>query len=124
MSIANVLNSNTVTKKCGEIVITMKKNTKNVYSFNCWFCDTIHIQMKKFTLHLEKEHVAQLEQTTSIISEEYDMVHCQNEILAEKESIANKTLVDEIKIEDCENAIKLEHDEKNANAANSDKKVI
>uniref|UniRef100_A0A1B0G6H0 Uncharacterized protein n=1 Tax=Glossina morsitans morsitans TaxID=37546 RepID=A0A1B0G6H0_GLOMM len=42
-------------------MITIKKNTKKVFEFNCFFCDTVCLQMKKFTLHLEQEHDKQLE---------------------------------------------------------------
>ncbi|XP_065364736.1 zinc finger protein 267-like isoform X2 [Calliphora vicina] len=82
----------------------MKKNAKNGYSFNCWFCGTIYVQMKKFTLHLEKEHVTLLEQTTSIVSE-----HSNEENLDDKTEIQLDTAMDsslfigEIKIEDCDN---------------------
>uniref|UniRef100_A0A1A9WFC6 Uncharacterized protein n=1 Tax=Glossina brevipalpis TaxID=37001 RepID=A0A1A9WFC6_9MUSC len=50
-----------VRRKCGDIMITIKKNTKKVFEFNCFFCDTVCLQMKKFTSHLEQEHDKQLE---------------------------------------------------------------
>ncbi|XP_065363377.1 zinc finger protein 486-like [Calliphora vicina] len=103
MSCKSVVNSNTVTKKCGEIIITMKKNAKNVYSFNCWFCDTICIQMKKFTLHLEQEHVTQLEQTASNISELSNEDNFHHKTYIGKEPVVDNILVGEIKIEDCSN---------------------
>ncbi|KAL9884110.1 uncharacterized protein ACN427_011084 isoform 1-T1 [Glossina fuscipes fuscipes] len=53
--------ANIVRRKCGDIMITIKKNTKKVFEFNCFFCDTVCLQMKKFTLHLEQEHDKQLE---------------------------------------------------------------
>ncbi|KAM7350214.1 uncharacterized protein ACRADG_008850 isoform 1-T2 [Cochliomyia hominivorax] len=104
MSFTRVINNDTVTKKCGEIVITMKNNAKNVYSFNCWFCDTICIQMKKFTLHLEKEHVGQLEVTASI-----DHNNVNNDICTEKES--TDILDEDVKKEDCNHVIKTEREE-------------
>ncbi|XP_046802051.1 uncharacterized protein LOC111687269 [Lucilia cuprina] len=100
MSSTSVSNCNTVSKKCGEIIITMKKNAKNVYSFNCWFCDTICIQMKKFTLHLEREHVTELEHTTSIATEQYKPENAISDI--EKVNSIDNILVREIKVEDCD----------------------
>ncbi|XP_075156544.1 uncharacterized protein LOC142229845 isoform X2 [Haematobia irritans] len=52
-------------KKCGEILISIKNNAKNVYSFNCWFCDSMYIEIAKFTSHLEKEHKEQLQKDGS-----------------------------------------------------------
>ncbi|XP_075156867.1 uncharacterized protein LOC142230117 [Haematobia irritans] len=92
--------SENINKKCGEIMITVKKNAKNVYSFNCWFCDTIYIQMKKFTLHLEKEHESQLEQTNI---QEYD------ENKAESEPCPLPLCG--VKVEDCMVDVKLEDNE-------------
>lgn len=60
----------------------MKKNTKYVYSFNCWFCDAICLQMKKFTLHLEQKHIKQLDAITSLKSNE-----CVEEEKLENEQI-------------------------------------
>lgn len=48
-------------RKCGIINVSIKRNGKMVYSFNCWFCDTIYMQMKKFTMHLEENHKSHLD---------------------------------------------------------------
>lgn len=125
MSCTSVINSKTVTKKCGEIVVTMKKNAKNVYSFNCWFCDTICIQMKKFTLHLEQEHVTQLEQTASNISEISKEDNFHRKTYIGKEPVLDNILVGEIKIEDCGNDdIKSEACEENSQILTRFSKVI
>lgn len=114
MASSSVINSSTVSKKCGEIIITMKQNAKNVYSFNCWFCNTIHIQMKKFTLHLEQEHVTQLENTTHLISE-HNESNFEDKSEIQKAEEADNILVGEIKIEDCANDyIKSETEEDNS----------
>uniref|UniRef100_A0A1I8PZL2 Protein krueppel n=1 Tax=Stomoxys calcitrans TaxID=35570 RepID=A0A1I8PZL2_STOCA len=95
--------NNNINKKCGEIIITMKKNAKNVYSFNCWFCDTIYIQMKKFTLHLEQEHETQL------IQAEYKEDTRKDET---NPSVDDSLFLPEIKVEDCMvDTIKMEQED-------------
>ncbi|KAI8122828.1 Zinc finger protein 62 [Lucilia cuprina] len=114
MSCKNVKNNNTITKKCGEITITMKKNAKNIYSFNCWFCDTICVQMKKFSLHLEQEHVNQLEEKTSAVAECKNEKNLDDKIEIQREAVltTDNILIGEIKIEDYESDdIKLETEE-------------
>ncbi|TMW54352.1 hypothetical protein DOY81_000531 [Sarcophaga bullata] len=101
MSAREDINDSSITKKCGEIIITMKNNAENVYSFNCWFCDTIYIQIKKFTLHLEQEHVSQLERSTDhnkscIVGDVCADQLCVHETETDPDSI----FVTEIKIED------------------------
>lgn len=114
--------SNTVNKKCGEIIITMKKNAKNVYSFNCWFCDTICIQMKKFSLHLEQEHVSQLEQSPTLNIDDHAELDDKPEI---NNPTAMGTLcISDIKVEACMvEDIKLEHEQENHVVTRNNKKV-
>ncbi|XP_073828953.1 uncharacterized protein [Musca autumnalis] len=98
-------NSEMINKKCGEIVITMKKNAKYVYSFNCSFCDTTMIpQMKKFTQHIEKEHDSQI----NIGTEDVNKTECGVEA-------ADDVCLTEIKVEDCLVDVKVEHDEDELN---------
>ncbi|KAM7350216.1 uncharacterized protein ACRADG_008851 [Cochliomyia hominivorax] len=95
-------NDDIITKKCGEITITIKKNAKNVFSFNCWFCDTICAQLKKFTLHLEREHVEELEKTTPVILPEFcNPDELDDKIDVQKEPVVDSLFLAEIKIEDC-----------------------
>uniref|UniRef100_A0A1I8MBW6 Zinc-finger double domain protein n=1 Tax=Musca domestica TaxID=7370 RepID=A0A1I8MBW6_MUSDO len=110
------LNSEMINKKCGEIMITMKKNAKYVYSFNCSFCDTICIQMKKFTLHLEKEHEKQIN-ATGLVTEEFH----KKETTTGTDSLY---LTTEIKVEDCLVDVKLESDEEELNVSERSSKKI
>ncbi|XP_037818404.1 zinc finger protein 267-like [Lucilia sericata] len=103
MSFKSVKSNDSVSQKCGEIIITMKKNAKNVYSFNCWFCDTICVQMKKFTLHLEQEHITQLEQATAIVTDTNNEDNLDDKSDIQKEPAIDSIFVGEIKIEDCFN---------------------
>ena len=101
MSAKEDIYDTSITKKCGEVIITMKKNAENVYSFNCWFCDTIYIHIKKFTLHLEQEHVSQLEHSTDhnkscIVGDVCGDQLCVHEAETDPDSI----FVTDIKIED------------------------
>lgn len=104
MSSKSIGNENAITKKCGEITITMKKNAKNVFSFNCWFCDTIYVHMKKFTLHLEQEHVGQLEEPTPNIFDPCNEDNFDEKTVMQKESVVDSLFVPEIKIEDIDNS--------------------
>ncbi|XP_013103790.1 uncharacterized protein LOC106084567 [Stomoxys calcitrans] len=48
-------------KKCGEILINIKKNNKTKsYTFKCEFCNTSCGQLKKFSLHLEEKHSVEI----------------------------------------------------------------
>ncbi|KAM7350213.1 uncharacterized protein ACRADG_008849 [Cochliomyia hominivorax] len=103
MSSKNTENNRNLTKKCGEITITIKKNTKNVFSFNCWFCDTICAQLKKFTLHLEKEHVEELELEQLTKSGDYCNEDDFNDKIEEQKEleVEDSLFVGEVKLEDC-----------------------
>lgn len=60
-------NNNLVIKKCGEILINLKKKNKKTktYSFHCLLCATTWDQMKKFSLHLEKFHLEIFEEESN-----------------------------------------------------------
>lgn len=116
------LSGETVTKTCGEIIITMKNNTRNVYSFNCRFCGTIYMQMKKFSLHLEKDHELQLIQVDSTNNQKDSVKSGSND-----EAVGDSLFLPEIKVEDYfEDDIKSEHEDEeqqNAITRNTTKKV-
>lgn len=95
------INTKSITKKCGEIIITMKRNAEKAYSFNCWFCGTIYIQMKKFTLHLEQEHIPQLEHYSDVNALSIDDGASKSQLwIHEAETDPDSIFVTEIKIED------------------------
>lgn len=48
----------TITKKCGEILLSLKTNKKSkVYIFNCFFCSFNCDQLKKLKSHLDEKHL-------------------------------------------------------------------
>uniref|UniRef100_A0A1A9WIN2 Protein krueppel n=1 Tax=Glossina brevipalpis TaxID=37001 RepID=A0A1A9WIN2_9MUSC len=91
-----------VNRKCGDIMITIRKNSKKVFTYSCSFCDTVFLQMKKFTSHLDREHDKQLKLINKTIPDKnkYDEKDISENLIVKQNSI-NSIYIPEIKMEDC-----------------------
>lgn len=63
-------------RKCGDILISQKtfKNKSKLYTFRCCFCSVDCDQLKKFSKHLEENHLIALENETSQPTEIQDNI--------------------------------------------------
>lgn len=105
-------NKRAITKKCGEILISLKTNKKSrVYIFSCALCEENCDQLKKFSLHLEEKHSKFYDNDTDLVAEvtpdekhenKQDIILEPNETPAKIEDIKEnlEIFVPEIKVEE------------------------